>query len=218
LLLAASPLAGQRGIRELHEWGQSGFAFNYAEPVGLMGSYVDWAGGADMFFAMDLGPLPVGLRFEGGLLAHELSVRETGGGPYDAHTTSFSFIGSLRAGPQITIGPRSMRLYGLALIGPSYFGTTRYTSTYDCGCSDYSDTETLSGDWTWGAEVGGGMQFQMGPRESSVMLDLGLRLVRHQDARYLGAGPVVNGFRTYQAAHGPAEYFIFKLGMTFPLR
>ena len=64
--LAATPLAAQRGLREVYEWGTSGFAFDFLVPVGPMGQYVDWGGGMDAFYAVNLGPLPIGLRFEGG--------------------------------------------------------------------------------------------------------------------------------------------------------
>src|SRR5262245_16593086 len=106
--LAAAPLAAQRGLREVYEWGTRGFAFDFLVPAGAMGQYVDWGGGMDGFYAVKLGPLPIGLRFEGGLLFHELSYTSDA----NVYTSSASYIGSFRGGPQLTIGGDGpMRLY-----------------------------------------------------------------------------------------------------------
>lgn len=200
--LVAAPLAAQRGLREVQQWGTGGLEFDFAVPWGVMSQFVDYAGGMDAFMAFDAGRgSPLALRLEGGLLVHQLS--------YDDHNSSMSYIGSFRLGPQMTVGPDGFRIYALALAGPSYFGTT--ISEYDCSCS--SGSTTLSGDWTMGMEAGGGLMFGKRTR-----LDLGVRLVRHEDARYLAWSPGANGSDVYTQVRGPAEYVVFKVGITMAMR
>lgn len=209
-LLLAAPLAAQRGLREVRQWGTSGFSVNYGVPWGVMSNFIDDVGGLDAFMSFDLGRgSPLALRFEGGLLFHHLA--------FEDQNSSASYIGSIRGGPQITIGAGGIRLYGLLLAGPSYFGTLR--SSYDCPCDYYNDgSSTLSGDWTMGVETGGGLQLDLGGGNNPTRLDLGARLVRHEEARYLVAGPIVNGSRTFTPVQGPAEYVVFRVGLTVGLK
>lgn len=214
LLLAApvlsGPLAAQRGLREVRQWGTSGFSFDYGVPFGVMSNFIDDVGGLDAFMSFDLGRgSPLALRLEGGLLFHHLA--------FEDHSTSASYIGSFRGGPQITIGPPGFRLYGVLLGGWSYFGTS--ASSYDCPCDYYNDgSSTLSGDWTMGVETGGGLMFDLGGGNNPTRLDLGVRLVRHENARYLVAGPIENGARTFTQVQAPAEYMLLRLGVTVGLR
>lgn len=232
--LLTTPLAAQRGLREVSEWGTGGVALAVAVPVREMREFVDAAGGMDAFVAFNLGRRsPLALRLEGAFLAHQLSY-DLGvlyvdiGSPFYGpgagigfRTSSASFITSLRAGPQLTLGTGPVRLYGVLLGGVSYFATTRSVLSYDCGCGyyyDYWDSHTLSGDVTLGWETGGGLQVRLGRGHKPVLLDLGARFVRHADARYLGNGPVVNGARLYQPVRGPAEMVVLRIGLTTALR
>ena len=229
LALAAMPLAAQqRGLREVREWGSGGGALALAIPTGYMGEFIDMAGGLDGFLAVNLGAgSPLALRIEGAFLAHQLSfgtrvvvVGGTWAGPdaavsFDAN--SVSYITSLRAGPQITIGGDGMQLYGLLLGGVSYFATTYGTSYYDCYCGYYDSwDQVLSGDVTLGWEAGGGMRLRLG--RSRTWLDLGVRFVRHEEAHYLASGPVVNGARLWQPVVGPAEMVVARVGVSVGLR
>jgi hypothetical protein len=227
--LGAAPLAAQQsGLREVREWGTSGAALALAIPTGYMGEFIDVAGGLDGFLAVNLGPgSPLALRFEGAFLMHQLSwgggvvVAGGGYGPAGAVTvnaSSGSYITSFRAGPQLTLGGDGMQLYGVLLGGVSYFATTYGTAYYDCYCGYYDswDDITLSGDVTLGYEAGGGLRFRLGRSRS--WLDLGARYVRHDEARYLAAGPVVNGVRLWQPMVGPADMVVVKLGVTVGLR
>ena len=229
LTFGAAPLAAQGGLREVREWGSSGGAFTLAIPTGYMGEFIDVAGGLDGFLALNLRPGGrLALRFEGAFLMHQLSwgggvvVAGGGYGPGGAVTvnaSSGSFITSFRAGPQLTLGRGGMQLYGLALGGVSYFATTSGTAYYDCYCgySNSWDEVTISGDVTYGWEVGGGLRFRLGER-SRTRLDLGARYVRHDQARYLAAGPVVNGARLWQPVIGPADMIVVRLGVSVVLR
>ena len=129
-----APLAAQQsGLREVREWGTSGASLALAIPTGYMGEFVDVAGGLDGFLAVNLGPgSPLALRFEGAFLVHQLSYGGTafvvGGGPYTGpygsvavQASSGSYITSLRAGPQLTLGGDGMQLYGV-LLGGEYKG------------------------------------------------------------------------------------------------
>ncbi|HEU4439868.1 MAG TPA: hypothetical protein VFT36_11495 [Methylomirabilota bacterium] len=231
-LALAVPLAAQQGgLREVREWGTSGAALVLAVPTGYMGQFIDVAGGLDGFLAVNLGPgSPLALRFEGAFLAHQLSyggaVFVVGGGPYTGpygsvavETNSASYITSLRAGPQLTLGGDQMQLYGLVLGGVSYFATTYGTASYDCYCGYYGswDHYTLSGDVTFGWEAGGGLRFRLGGHSRS-WLDVGGRYVRHDQARYLAAGPVVNGARLWQPVVGPADMVVLRVGVSVGLR
>jgi len=229
-LALAAPLRGQQsGLREVREWGTSGGAFALAIPTGYMGQYIDVAGGLDGFLAVNLGPgSPLALRFEGAFLMHQLSwgggVVVVGGGygPNAAVTvdaSTGSYITSFRAGPQLTLGGEAMQLYGVLLGGVSYFATTYGTASYDCYCGYYDtwDHYTLSGDVTFGYEAGGGLRFRLGGHSRS-WLDVGARYVRHDEARYLAAGPVVNGARLWQPVVGPADMVVIRLGVSVGLR
>jgi hypothetical protein len=227
-LLAAAPLAAQRrGLREVSEWGTAGGALAVAVPTGYMGEFIDLAGGIDGFLAMNLGRgSPVALRFEGAVLAHQLSY-DAGlavvggaygsGGAVSVRTRSGSFITSLRAGPQVTLGGDGVQLYGILLGGVSYFATTYGTAYYDCHCGYYDtwDHVTLSGDVTLGWETGGGVRLRLGRRS---WLDLGARYVRHDDARYLAAGPEVDGASLWRAVRGPADMVVVSVGISAGLR
>jgi hypothetical protein len=229
LTLGTAPLAAQQsGLREVREWGTSGAALTLGIPTGYMGEFIDVAGGLDGFLAVNLGPgSPLALRFEGALLAHHLSY-STGvllvaggygpGAAVSVNTSSGSFITSFRAGPQLTLGGDGMQLYGVLLGGVSYFATTYGTASYDCYCGYYDtwDDITLSGDVTFGYEAGGGLRFRLG--QSRSWLDLGARYVRHDTARYLAAGPVVNGTRLWQPLIGPADMVVVRLGVSVGLR
>ncbi len=228
LALGAAPLAAQQsGLREVREWGTSGGAFALAIPTGYMGQYIDVAGGLDGFLAVNLRPGGrLALRFEGAFLMHQLSwgggVVVAGGGygpgAVTVNASSGSFITSFRAGPQLTLGRGGMQLYGLVLGGVSYFATTYGTAYYDCYCGYYDswDEVTISGDVTFGYEAGGGLRFRLG--QSRSFLDLGARYVRHDEARYLAAGPVVNGARLWQPVIGPADMIVVRLGVSVGLR
>jgi hypothetical protein len=227
----ASGLSAQRGLREVREWGTTGGGLAVAVPYGYMGQFIDVAGGLDGFLAVNLGPgSPLALRLEGAFLVHELSYGGTvfavGGGPYTGpygsvavQTNSGSYITSLRAGPQLTLGGDALQLYGLALAGISYFATTYGTAAYDCYCGYYDswDNYTLSGDVTWGWEAGGGLKLRLGSR-SRTWLDLGARYVQHEQARYLAAGPIVNGARLWQPVVGPADMIVVRVGVSVGLR
>lgn len=210
---AVSPLQAQRrGLREVHERGTAGGALALAVPVGDMGEFVDFAGGANLFVAPALGRgSPLALRVEGEFLAHQLSS--------ELYGSSASFVTSLRAGPQLSLGGGGARLYGVLLGGISYFATTRTFVTCGCGYYDgYRDTYTLSGDVAWGWELGGGMQLRIGGRRAPVFLDLGARLVRHDDVRYLARGVTSDGVPVWIAVRGPAELVVYRIGVSVAYR
>ncbi len=213
--LAAWPLAAQRrGLREVYERGTAGGALSLAVPVGEMGEFVDFAGGANLFVAPSLGRgSPLALRLEGEFLAHQLSS--------ELYGSSASFVTSLRVGPQLALGGDGARLYGALLGGPSYFATTRTVIAATCRCGyyeEYRDSYTLSGDVAWGWELGGGMQLRVGGRHSPVFLDLGARLVRHEDVRYLARGVASDGTPMWIAVQGPAEFVVYRIGISVGYR
>ena len=70
---------------------------------------------------------------------------------------------------------------------------------------------------TLGWEAGGGLRFRLGGH-SRTWLDVGARYVRHDDARYLAAGPVVNGVRLWQPMLGRADMVVVRLGVSVGLR
>jgi len=64
LVAATSPVAAQgHGLREVYERGTAGGALSLAVPVGEMGEFVDFAGGANLCVAPSLGRgSPLALR------------------------------------------------------------------------------------------------------------------------------------------------------------
>ncbi|HWH04024.1 MAG TPA: hypothetical protein VN674_10055 [Gemmatimonadales bacterium] len=208
---ASTSQAQWRGLREVEPsvGPQAGVNFMFGIPQGEFRQFVRSVGGFDAFITAPVTRSGLGVRLEGSMLFH-------GGNCYYAcglETTSY--IGTLRAGPQITLGTGSVRLYGLATAGFSYFATD-VNDHYGCGCyGSYGNTlvDDFSGSW----EAGGGVQMYMG-RRGRVALDLGARYQDNGRATYLTDSSIQsNGDGTFTVTpiRSSANLVLYHLGVSF---
>jgi hypothetical protein len=201
-----------RGLREVQPsvGPQAGVDLLFGVPQGQFRQFVQSVGGFGGFLTV---PVTrgggVGIRLEGSMVFH-------GGNCYqgcDLETNSY--IGTLRAGPQVTLGTGRVRMYGLATAGFSYFATD-LNDRYDCGCYGYGNN-TLLDDFTGSWEAGGGIQMFLG-RRGRVAIDLGARYQDNGRASYLNNSSVQsNGDGTFTVTpiRTSANLVLYHLGVSF---
>ncbi|HEX4634164.1 MAG TPA: hypothetical protein VH163_10035 [Gemmatimonadales bacterium] len=209
--LASASQAQFRGLREVEPSAgpQAGLSLMFGVPQGEFRQFVKSVGGFDGFLTVPVTRSGLGVRLEGSMLFH-------GGNCYSGcalETTSY--IGTLRAGPQVTLGTGNVRLYGLATAGFSYFSTD-VNDRYGCGCYG-SDGNTLLEDFTGSWEAGGGILMYLG-RGGRVGLDLGARYQDNGRATYLNNSSVqANGDGTFTVTpiRTSVNLVLYHLGMSF---
>ncbi|HKV70539.1 MAG TPA: hypothetical protein VJN62_04790 [Gemmatimonadales bacterium] len=209
--LASASQAQYRGLREVESSAgpQAGVTLMFGIPQGQFRQFVKSVGGFDGFLTVPVTRSGLGVRLEGSMLFH-------GGNCYSGcalETTSY--IGTLRAGPQVTLGAGSVRLYGLATAGFSYFSTD-VNDRYGCGCYGYNGN-TLQDDFTGSWEAGGGVLMTVG-RRGRVALDLGARYQDNGRATYLNNSSVQsNGDGTFTVTpiRTSANLVLYHLGVSF---
>jgi opacity protein-like surface antigen len=207
-------------LREVRNRGSAGGGLMVAVPVGEFGNHISIAGGLDLFGALSLDRSgALSLRLDGSWLAYD-HVRDAGyvSSPYysipvDLNTTSY--IASLRAGPQLTLGQGALRLYGFGLGGLSYFATE--TSAGGCGCDSFGSI-TQYDDVTAAWEAGGGVQIKLGRGHTPVLLDLGARYLHNGRVTYLPARSLSGGATVLRPIESEANVIIYQLGVTVGLR
>lgn len=200
-----------RGLREVEPsvGPQAGLDLYFGVPTGEFHQFVQSVGGFGGFLTVPVTRSGLGVRLEGSMVFH-------GGNCYNGcalQTTSY--IGTLRAGPQVTLGTGGVRLYGLATAGFSYFATD-VNDHYGCGCyGSYGNTliDDFSGSW----EAGGGILMYLG-RRGRVALDLGARYQDNGRATYLNNSSVQsNGDGTFTVTpiRTSANLVLYHLGVSF---
>lgn len=203
--------AQYRGLREVEPsvGPQAGVDLLFGVPQGQFRQFVQSVGGFGGFLTVPVTRSGLGLRLEGSMVFH-------GGNCYqgcDLETSSY--IGTLRAGPQITLGTGRLRMYGLATAGFSYFATD-VNDRYDCGCYGYNGN-TLLDDFTGSWEAGGGLQMFLGSR-GRVAIDLGARYQDNGRASYLNNASVhSNGDGTFTVTpiRTSTNLVLYHLGVSF---
>jgi len=214
LLVAGVASTGQaqwRGLREVQPsiGPQAGLNLMFGIPQGEFRQFVMSVGGFDGFLTVPVTRSGLGIRLEGSMLFHG------GNCYYGCSLETTSYIGTLRAGPQITLGTGSLRLYGLATAGFSYFSTD-VNDHYGCGCyGSYDNTlvDDFSGSW----EAGGGVFLYLG-RRGRVALDLGARYQDNGRATYLNNSsiqPNGDGTFTVTPIRTSANLVLYHLGVSF---
>src|SRR6266567_416919 len=114
--LIAGPLLGQRSaLREVHDRGAFGADFVVAQPLGEFRRNGDVAGGLSIFGVTSGGALA--LRIDASWMAYDAQYLS-----YGVSTTSQ--IGTIGAGPQLTLGSGAFRVYGFATMGGALLGLT----------------------------------------------------------------------------------------------
>lgn len=213
----AGAAAAQRSmLREVHDWGLAGGSIALAVPVGEFAQHVGAGGGIDGFMSFNLDRAGLtALRVDGSILAYGRATDVAYfSSPYyyPVGVTTTSFIVSLRAGPQLTLGTGPVRLYGFGQGGFSYFATT--TEFGDCGCGSYGEfTEHDDINLAW--EAGGGMLIQVGGRHGRLLLDLGARYLHNGQAHYLPAWMAGDGALPLETE---ANLVALHVGVTVGLR
>ena len=220
LLVALLPAVGAaqwRGLREVSPSGGpvAGIDLLFGVPQGEFHQFVQSVGGFGGFLTVPVDRRgTLGIRIDGSVLFH-------GGDCYaGCSLETSSYIGSLRLGPQLTLGRGPVRLYGLATAGFSYFATD-VRDHYDCGCYDYVDggTSTLLDDFTGSWEAGGGMQVFLG-RHERVAIDLSARYAYNGRATYLNNASVAqqpDGSFVLAPIRTSANLILYHLGVSFSL-
>lgn len=220
-LTGQAAYAQRSALREVGSLGTAGGGLLLGIPVGELRDHVDVAGGFGGFLAVNLDRTgAVGARVDGSFLVYD-NLRDvaylTGGYvayPIDLNTTSY--IVSLRAGPQLSVGGERVRLYGFGLGGISYFATETSYGGYDCGCSNSFGSTTQWDDVNFAWETGGGLQVALGRRRHPILLDLGARYLHNGRTSYVPAQTLTSG--TITPVVSQANLVIVQFGVSVGLR
>jgi len=210
LTVVTSPLMAQRSaLREVHRGGNGSFgaAFVVAEPLGEFSRNGDVAAGLSIFGVTSGGALA--LRLEGAWMAYDISYQG-----YGVSTTSQ--IGTLGAGPQLTLGQGALRFYGFAMLGGSLFWSN--ASYNSCGCSA---SDWLDGHTTWMRSAGGGVLLGLRAGHTPIAIDIGARGVRHDRVTYVPAGGLTqnsDGTFTARQVTTPVDMRVYQIGVSIGIR
>ena len=207
LTLMASPLFGQRyALREARARGALGADIVVAQPLGEFSRTGDVAGGLSVFGVTGGG---LALRIEGSWMAYDATYQG-----YGVSTTSQ--IGTLGAGPQLTLGNGALRFYGFATVGGSLFWSNASYSS--CGCSG---SDWLDGHTTWMRSAGGGVLLGVNAGHTPLAIDLGMRGVRHDRVTYVPAGGLTqnpDGSFSAQQVTTPVDMRVLQIGVSIGIR
>jgi hypothetical protein len=211
LAFVATPLCAQRSaLREVHEEprGQFGASFVAAEPLGEFRRNNDFAAGLSVFGVTSGGALA--LRVEAGWMTYDARYQNYG-------VSTLSQIGTLSAGPQLTLGSGSFRVYGFATIGGSAFWST--ASYQGCGC--YGKDWYLNGHTTMTTSAGAGVQLALSTGRTPIMLDVAARGQRHDRVEYVPANGLTqnpDGSFTERQVKGPVDMRVYQVGVSIGIR
>jgi hypothetical protein len=208
LTLMSASLFGQRSaLREVRDRGAFGADFVVAQPLGEFRRNGDVAGGLSVFGVTSGGPLA--LRVEASWLAYDAQYQGYG-------VSTLSQIGTLGAGPQLTVGSGALRFYGFATLGGSLFWSN---ASYDgCGCSG---SDWLNGHTTWMRSAGGGVLLGLTAGRTPIAIDIGARGVRHDRVTYVPAGGLTqnpDGSFSAQQVTTPVDMRVYQIGVSIGIR
>ena len=207
LTIIVSPLSAQRSaLREVGNRGSFGANLVVAQPLGSFRNTGNVAAGISLWGVTSGGMLA--LRVDGGWMLYDSQNQGYG-------ISTISQIGTLGAGPQVTLGTGALRFYGFATIGGSLFWSSVNSS---CGCnSNYF----LDGHFTTTTSAGGGVLLGLSRGRTPIAIDLGVRGVRHDRVKYVPAGGFTqnaDGSFSAQQVETPVEQRVFQVGISIGLR
>jgi len=209
LALVASPLWGQRyGLREVGNRGAFGVNFTVAQPLGEFRRNGDVAAGLSVFGVTSGGALA--LRIDAGWMAYDARYQGYG-------VSTLSQIGTIDAGPQVTLGQGALRFYGFATVGGSMFWSA--ASYQGCGC--YGSNWFLDGHFTTTTSAGGGLLIGLSSSRTPIAIDLGVRAVRHDRVTYVPAGGLTqnpDGSFTAREVTTPVDMRVAQIGVSIGIR
>jgi len=207
LTIIVSPLSAQRSaLREVGNRGSFGANVVVAQPLGSFRNTGNVAAGISLWGVTSGGALA--LRVDGGWMLYDSQNQGYG-------ISTISQIGTLGAGPQVTLGQGALRFYGFATIGGSLFWSSVNSS---CGCnSNYF----LDGHFTTTTSAGGGVLLGISRGRTPIAIDLGVRGVRHDRVKYVPAGGFTqnaDGSFSARQVETPVEQRVFQVGISIGLR
>jgi hypothetical protein len=209
LTLVTTPLVGQRSaLREVSGGGSGSFGANFvvAQPLGEFRRNSDAAAGLSIFGVTSGGALA--LRIDGGWMVYDAQYQGYG-------VSTVSQIGTIDAGPQLTLGQGPLRFYGFATIGGSLFWST---ASYGCGCSG---SDWLDGHFTTTTSAGGGVLIGLSRGRTPIAIDLGGRAVRHDRVKYVPAGGLTqnsDGSFTATQVETRVDMRVYQIGVSIGIR
>ena len=207
LALVSSSLVGQRSaLREVRDRGAFGADFVVAQPLGEFSRNGDVAAGLSVFGVTGRG---LALRIEGSWMAYDQQYQGYG-------VSTVSQIGSLAAGPQLTIGSGALRFYGFATMGGSLFWSN--ASYHSCGCSG---SDWLDGHTTWMRSAGGGILLGITAGHTPIAIDVGARGVRDDKVTYVPAGGLTqnpDGSFSARQVTTPVDMRVYHIGVSIGIR
>jgi len=212
LTVITSPLMGQRSaLREVHDGGSGSFGatFVVAQPLGEFRRNGDVAAGLSVFGVTGGGALA--LRIDGSWMAYDARYQGYG-------VSTLSQIGTLGAGPQLTLGHGLFRAYGFATVGGSLFWST---ASYGGGCGCSSWDSFLAGHFTTTTSAGGGLLIGLSSGRTPIAVDLGARAVRHDRVRYVPAGGLTqnpDGSFTAREVETRVDMRVYQIGVSIGIR
>ncbi len=208
LIVSTAPLVGQRSaLREVRNRGSLGLNFVVAQPLGQFRRNGDVAAGISVSGVTSGGALA--LRIDGGWMVYDAQYQGYG-------VSTLSQIGTLAAGPQLTLGQGPLRAYGFATIGGSLFWST--ASYGGCGCSGL---DFLDGHLTTTRSAGGGVLIGLSRGRTPIAIDMGLRAVRHDRVTYVPAGGLTqnaDGSFTATRVETPVDMRVYQIGVSIGIR
>ncbi len=208
LIVSTAPLVGQRSaLREVRNRGSLGLNFVVAQPLGQFRRNGDVAAGISVSGVTSGGALA--LRIDGGWMVYDAQYLGYG-------VSTLSQIGTLAAGPQLTLGQGPLRAYGFATIGGSLFWST--ASYGGCGCSGL---DFLDGHLTTTRSAGGGVLIGLSRGRTPIAIDMGLRAVRHDRVTYVPAGGLTqnaDGSFTATRVETPVDMRVYQIGVSIGIR
>jgi hypothetical protein len=211
LTVVTSPLVGQRSaLREVHDGGSGSFGatFVVAQPLGEFRRNGNVAAGLSLFGVTSGGALA--LRIDGSWMAYDAQYQGYG-------VSTLSQIGTIGAGPQLTLGQGSFRVYGFATVGGSLFWST--ASYGGCGCS--SSDSFLDGHFTTTTSAGGGLLIGLSRGRTPIAIDLGARATRHDRVQYVPAGGLTqnsDGSFTAREVETRVDMRVYQIGVSIGIR
>ena len=177
-----------------------------AQPLGSFRNTGNVAAGISLWGVTSGGTLA--LRVDGGWMLYDSQNQGYG-------ISTISQIGTLGAGPQVTLGTGALRFYGFATIGGSLFWSSVNSS---CGCnSNYF----LDGHFTTTTSAGGGVLLGLSRGRTPIAIDLGVRGVRHDRVKYVPAGGFTqnaDGSFSAQQVEKPVEQRVFQVWISIGMR
>ncbi len=163
-----------------------------AVPVGEFSDAVGLGGGVNLSVLTNPGGA-LGLRFDGSLLlyGHEEFTKPLSNTiqRVSVDVTTYNWIASLGAGPQLTLGSGPFRPYVFGTVGFSYFATVTSIAG-SVAVSDEFASSTNFDDFTLSASGGAGLLIELSRGKTPVSLDLSVQGFRNGTVQYLRPGSI----------------------------